>query len=80
LAVDEASDYLAYALGLVTLVNNPEIFVIGGGVSYAGKFFLDKIEEKYYPYVAPFITKAHFALASLGNDAGIYGAAYLVRE
>lgn len=79
LAVDEASDYLAYALGLVTLVNNPEIFVIGGGVSYAGKFFLDKIEEKYYQYVMPMITKANFALASLGNDAGIYGAAYLVR-
>ncbi|MFA7144396.1 MAG: ROK family glucokinase [Candidatus Izemoplasmatales bacterium] len=78
-AIDEATNYLAYALSLVTLVINPEIFVIGGGVSYAGKFLLDKIESQYYQYVTPFITHAKFALAELGNEAGMYGAAYQVR-
>jgi glucokinase len=78
-AVDEAADYLAYAASLVTLVNNPEIFVFGGGVSAAGQFLLDLIEKHYPDYVRPFLQKGHFALASLGNDAGMYGAAFLVR-
>lgn len=78
-AVDEAADYLAYAASLVTLVNNPELFVFGGGVSAAGQFLIDLIEKHYPDYVRPFLEKGHFALASLGNDAGMYGAAFLVR-
>ncbi|MFA5035813.1 MAG: ROK family glucokinase [Candidatus Izemoplasmatales bacterium] len=77
--VDEATNYLAYAFSLVTLVVNPDIFVIGGGVSYAGQFLIDKIESQYYQYVTPFISHAKFALAQLGNEAGMYGAAYQVR-
>lgn len=79
-AVDEAADHLAYACSLVTLVTNPELFVFGGGVANAGTFLLDKIAERYPKYVKPFLREGRFALATLGNDAGMYGAAYLVRK
>jgi glucokinase len=56
---------------------DPEIFVIGGGVSKAGEVLLHYI-EKYYTEKAFWANKqAKFALAELGNDAGIYGAAKL---
>jgi len=77
--IEEASDYLAYAMSLVTLTLNPELFIIGGGVSNAGDFLLDKIIKHYYHYVSSLITNQKIVIASLGNDAGIYGAAYMVK-
>ncbi|MBU1145535.1 MAG: ROK family glucokinase [Firmicutes bacterium] len=77
---DESMDYLAYAMALITYVIDPGIFVIGGGVSNAGDFLIQKIEQHYYKYVKPFILHTTFKIATLGNDAGIYGAAYMVKE
>jgi glucokinase len=77
--VSEVADYLAYALSIVTMSIDPDIILFGGGVSLAGKFLIDQVERTFETYVTPFIKKANFALAQLGNDAGIYGAAYLVR-
>jgi len=77
--VDEAADYLAYAMSLVTLTVNPELFVLGGGVSNAGEFLLDRIKARYYPYVGPFVKNQKMVIATLGNDAGMFGAAYLVK-
>jgi glucokinase len=77
--VAEVADYLAYALSIVTMSIDPDIILFGGGVSHAGKFLIDQVERTFETYVTPFIKKANFALAQLGNDAGIYGAAYLVR-
>jgi len=78
--IDEAMHYLAYAMAFITNVINPDIFVIGGGVSNAGDFLLRKIEIHYGQYVKPFLLKPNFAIASLGNEAGIYGAAYMVKS
>jgi len=78
--IDEATDYLAYAMSLVTLTVNPELFVIGGGVSNAGDYLIDKLQEHYYKYVNPFILEQKMVIASLGNDAGIFGAAYMVKS
>lgn len=70
--------YLGMALGQIAFTVDPEVFVIGGGVSRAGKFLTDMI-EKYYQFYTPLsMNKAGIALAKLGNDAGIYGAARLV--
>jgi glucokinase len=66
-------------MSLVTFTLNPELFIFGGGVSNAGEFLLDKIKTHYYPYVLPFIKDQKMVIASLGNDAGMYGAAYLVK-
>lgn len=78
--IDEACEYLAYSMSMVSYVINPDLILLGGGVSNAGDFLIKKIEERYYKYVEPFIYHTDFKIASLGNDAGIYGAAYLVKE
>ncbi len=70
--------YLGTALANIAAVMDPSIFVIGGGVSKAGTILLDYI-ERTYDEMAFFAHKdMKFALAKLGNDAGIYGAAKLV--
>ena len=72
--------YLGKAMALVANVSNPEIFVIGGGVSKAGNVLLDYIQKYYQKYAFKGCRGALFTLATLGNDAGIYGAARLVLE
>ncbi len=70
--------YLGVALSNVAHVVDPEAFVIGGGVSKAGKILLQYV-EKYYNESAMFALKnKRFHLAELGNDAGIYGAVRMV--
>ena len=70
--------YLGKGLANVANVVNPEIFVIGGGVSRAGEILLTFVEPEFQKYAFPACRNAKFALAKLGNDAGIYGAAGLV--
>ena len=72
--------YLGKGLAAVACVVNPEIFVIGGGVSKAGDVLFDYIVDEYKKYVFRGSRDAKFALAKLGNDAGIYGAARLLLD
>ena len=77
-AVHKACRYLGWALASITMVIDPEAYIIGGGVSKAGKFLTDLIQE-YHEKMSPMSTqKAKVVLAELGNDAGIYGAARLI--
>lgn len=71
-------EYLGKGLAAVAGVVNPEIFVIGGGVSKAGEILLTFIEPPFRKYVFQQCRGAEFALAKLGNDAGIFGAAGLI--
>lgn len=70
--------YLGTALSVIAGVVDPEVFVIGGGVSKAGTVLFDFIQKYYRQYAFSACKDAVFALAELGNDAGIYGAAKLV--
>ncbi len=70
--------YLGKALASFACVTDPEIFVIGGGVSMAGSIILDYVQKYYRQYAFSACKSAVFALATLGNDAGMYGAAKLV--
>ncbi len=70
--------YLGKGLASVANIVNPEIFVIGGGVSRAGEILLEFVEPEFQKYAFQACRNAKFALAKLGNDAGIYGAAGLV--
>ena len=65
-----AGEFLANVCSTV----DPEIVVIGGGVSKAGRMLLDGIEPYFHKNVFHAASGARFALASLGNDAGAYGA------
>lgn len=74
----EAVEILGEALGRIlaatSQVVDPEIYVIGGGVSRAGEI-LTKVTKKYFEKeVLPAGRKTEIALAKLGNDAGMYGA------
>lgn len=71
-------DYLGKGLGVIAGVINPEIFVIGGGVSKAGEVLFDYIKPSFEKTVFHGCKNVIFALATLGNDAGIYGAARLL--
>ncbi len=71
-------EYLGKGLAVIAGVVNPEIFVIGGGVSKAGDVLFDYIRPAFEKTVFHGCKDTKFALATLGNDAGIYGAAKLV--
>ncbi len=73
-------EYLGKGLAAVADVVNPQVFVIGGGVSKAGRVLIEYMEPYYDKYVFPGAKGTKFALAKLGNDAGIYGAARLVLD
>ncbi len=71
-------EYLGKGLGVIAGIINPEIFVIGGGVSKAGEVLFDYIKPSFERTAFQGSKDVIFALATLGNDAGIYGAARLV--
>ena len=75
---DEFGQYLGKGLAAITAVTNPEVIVIGGGVSKAGEVLIEYVQKYYKEYVFPGSRETKFALATLGNDAGIFGAAKLV--
>ena len=67
-------------MGIVNIINmiDPEMIVLGGGVSAAGTFLLEAVREKVKPMVFfKTMPYARIELAMLGNDAGIIGAAML---
>jgi len=75
---EEFGRYLGYALANIAALVDPAAIVIGGGVSKAGEILLDYVEKAYKERVFFANKKVRFALAQLGNDAGIFGAAKMV--
>jgi predicted NBD/HSP70 family sugar kinase len=76
--LDEVYEQLAEFVGDVCCVLDPEVVVIGGGVSKAGKVLLEGIRARLHKYIFHAIREVELSLASLGNDAGAYGAFKLV--
>lgn len=77
-AVEKLGEYLGIAAAHIACVIDPEIFVIGGGVSKAGEVLIHTVQKYYKEKAFKGSRDAAFALASLGNDAGIYGAAKML--
>lgn len=75
--VEEVSAILALGLSYIACVCDPEAFIIGGGVSKAGTILTDTVQRHYVENVFGELKKTKFVLATLGNDAGIYGGAKL---
>ena len=76
--VNFVCDRLGSALANAIYLVDTEMIVIGGGVCAAGQFLLDKVENAYNGKVFAHSRNKKFALAKLGNDAGIMGAAALI--
>ncbi len=77
---EEFGKYLGDGLAVIASVINPDTIVIGGGVSRAGEILMDYIKPHYEKNVFHGSREVKFALATLGNDAGIYGSAKLVLD
>lgn len=78
--IDNVADALGIALANAATILNPSKILIGGGLSKAGEMFLSKIDTAFVTYSLKRISEVtQINFAQLGNDAGIVGAAYLVK-
>ncbi len=75
---EEFGEYLGKGLAIIATVVNPEVFVVGGGVSKAGDILLDYICPHFLKYAYRVCRDTKFVMATLANDAGICGAAGLI--
>src|SRR5690625_4727224 len=79
--IDYTADVLGRALANTAIITNPSIILIGGGVSKAGDPFILLIETYFKKYALKRISEnCVIKRAELGNDAGMIGAAYLVKQ
>ena len=76
-AVDTMGRYLGQVMAAVCLTVDPDVIVLGGGVSRAGKIIVDVVEKYFVMFTGIAKVKPEITLATLGNDAGIYGSARL---
>ena len=76
--LEQVYDYMGQFLANVCCTVDPEIVVLGGGVSKAGQPLLEGAKRYFDMYIFHASRDIRFALASLGNDAGAYGAFKLV--
>ena len=78
----EAGRYLGQAMATITAVLDPEVFVIGGGLSDAGELILEPIREGFLQDLPArgFRPEAKIVTAEFTNQAGVIGAADLARE
>ncbi|MEG2709312.1 MAG: ROK family protein, partial [Vagococcus sp.] len=81
LVVDKVCFYLGLACGNIGNMLNPSDIVIGGGVSAAGDFLLEKVRKHFDTFTFPQVREStQIKLALLGNEAGVIGAASLARD
>lgn len=81
-AFDKQADWLGSACASYTLLLDPQAIVVGGGVVEAGELFLTRVRnamERYMPFAGTHLLPKIIA-AKHGNDAGLIGAADLVRD
>ena len=78
--LEQVYAYMGEFLANICNVVNPECVVLGGGVSKAGAPLLEGVQRYFGKYVFHAAANVRFALATLGNDAGAYGAFQLVKE
>ncbi len=76
--VDKVAYYLGYACHILSVTTNPNVIIIGGGVSKAGDFLVNKIDDNFRKLLYAPTKNTKIVLSELGNESGIYGAASLV--
>lgn len=79
--IDYFGKNLGFVCAILGVTTNPQVFVFGGGVSKAGNIIIDNVKKYFNEYAFSLLRDTtEFKLATLGNDAGIYGAAYLAKQ
>lgn len=77
---DRACDLLGRGLAMACCTLDPEVILLGGGVSKAGEPLRNRVEAAFRKYAFHACRDTQIRLATLGNDAGICGAARLAME
>ncbi|WP_313468716.1 ROK family glucokinase [Carnobacterium sp.] len=78
--IDKVAFYLGLACGNIANILNPSTIVIGGGVSNAGEFLVEQVQDYFNTFTFPAIrSSCKIRLAQLGNDAGVIGASSLIK-
>lgn len=79
--VSRAAYYLGKSMAVISVIVNPDRFVVGGGVGKAGEFLLSQVRDSFRKCA---LEKAQegveIVAAELGNTAGVIGAAMLLRD
>ncbi len=78
LILDRCGQYLGLAMSYIACALDPQVFLIGGGMSRAGDVLIQAIETHYRRFAFHPSAQTPIVLAKLGNDAGIYGCAAMV--
>lgn len=78
--VDQVAELLGKGLSQIACVVNPQVFVIGGGMSKAGDVLIEAICKHYKEYAFHACRETFFKTAELSNDAGMYGGVRLILE
>lgn len=77
-AVEESMRLLGKAMASVSCVIDPQVFVVGGGLSKAGNIIIDTASKYYKEYAFHASRETEIKLATLGNAAGMYGGVKMV--
>ena len=77
-AVEESMRLLGKAMASVSCVIDPQVFVVGGGLSKAGNIIIDTASKYYKEYAFHASRETEIKLATLGNAAGMYGCVKMV--
>lgn len=76
--VDTMVHYLGKGMAMIAAVADPEVFVIGGGVSRTGQWLMDELKKSFDEFAFFGCRDTRVLPAKLGNDAGMYGAAAMI--
>ena len=79
-AMDTMARYLGRALAIIASVVDPEAFVLGGGASASADVYLERLKGYYQRYALAVCRDTPIEIATLGNDAGVIGAAYVALQ
>ncbi|EGQ4336460.1 ROK family glucokinase [Staphylococcus pseudintermedius] len=77
---ERVAQYVAYLASIISVTTNPKYIILGGGMSDAGDILIENIKTEYYHLAfTPSQQGTEIVRAELGNDAGIVGAAGLIK-
>jgi len=76
--LDRCAHYLGLAMSYVSCTTDPQVFIVGGGMSRAGAVLVDAVTQHYREYAFHASVQTPIVIAKLGNDAGIYGCAAMI--
>ena len=80
-AVERFADRLAFGLSQMACVFDPDVFVLGGGMAASADTYIETVRDRYKRYALEVCRATPIVASTLGNDCGMYGAAYrAIRE